>query len=69
MVYLKVLVVGGIDFNEWQGFVFGIGIDCLVMLKYGIFDLCVFFDVDLCWLCYYGFVSFDQLMLYGGLIC
>ena len=67
MVHPKVLEAGGIDPNEWQGFAFGIGIDRLAMLKYGIPDLRAFFDSDLRWLCHYGFASLDQPTLHGGL--
>ncbi|WP_197918950.1 phenylalanine--tRNA ligase subunit alpha [Thiosulfatihalobacter marinus] len=67
MVHPKVLEAGGIDPNEWQGFAFGIGIDRLAMLKYGIPDLRAFFDSDLRWLRHYGFASLDQPTLHGGL--
>ncbi|WP_370232091.1 phenylalanine--tRNA ligase subunit alpha [Cognatishimia sp.] len=68
MVHPKVLAAGGIDPNEWQGFAFGIGIDRLAMLKYGIPDLRAFFDADLRWLRHYGFASLDQPTLHGGLV-
>ncbi|MCW9041823.1 MAG: phenylalanine--tRNA ligase subunit alpha [Pseudopelagicola sp.] len=67
MVHPKVLEAGGVDPNEWQGFAFGIGIDRLAMLKYGIPDLRAFFDSDLRWLRHYGFASLDQPTLHGGL--
>ncbi|MEQ9694482.1 phenylalanine--tRNA ligase subunit alpha [Shimia sp. SDUM112013] len=67
MVHPKVLQAGGIDPNEYQGFAFGIGIDRLAMLKYGIPDLRAFFDSDLRWLRHYGFASLDQPTLHGGL--
>ena len=67
MVHPKVLVAGGIDPNEWQGFAFGMGIDRIAMLKYGIPDLRSFFDCDLRWLRHYGFASLDQPTLHGGL--
>ncbi|MDO6521983.1 phenylalanine--tRNA ligase subunit alpha [Shimia thalassica] len=67
MVHPKVLEAGGIDPNEYQGFAFGIGIDRLAMLKYGIPDLRAFFDSDLRWLRHYGFASLDQPTLHGGL--
>ncbi len=44
MVHPKVLEASGVDPDEWQGFAFGIGIDRLAMLKYGIPDLRAFFD-------------------------
>ncbi|KPA23492.1 Phenylalanine--tRNA ligase alpha subunit [Shimia sp. SK013] len=67
MVHPKVLEAGGIDPQEYQGFAFGIGIDRLSMLKYGIPDLRAFFDSDLRWLRHYGFASLDQPTLHGGL--
>ncbi|MEL6701760.1 MAG: phenylalanine--tRNA ligase subunit alpha, partial [Pseudomonadota bacterium] len=57
MVHPKVLQNGGIDPAEWQGFAFGMGIDRIAMLKYGIPDLRAFFDSDLRWLRHYGFAS------------
>jgi phenylalanyl-tRNA synthetase alpha chain len=67
MVHPKVLQAGGIDPDEWQGFAFGMGIDRIAMLKYGIPDLRAFFDSDLRWLRHYGFASLDQPNLHGGL--
>ncbi|MGR3760611.1 phenylalanine--tRNA ligase subunit alpha [Roseobacteraceae bacterium NS-SX3] len=67
MVHPKVLEAGGIDPYEYQGFAFGIGIDRLAMLKYGIPDLRAFFDSDLRWLRHYGFQSLDVPTLHGGL--
>ena len=67
MVHPKVLQAGGIDPNEWQGFAFGMGIDRIAMLKYGIPDLRAFFDSDLRWLRHYGFASLDQPNLHSGL--
>lgn len=63
----KVLKASGVDPNEWQGFAFGMGIDRLAMLKYGIPDLRAFFDSDLRWLRHYGFSSSDQPNLHSGL--
>lgn len=59
MVNPKVLENVGLDPNEYQGFAFGIGIDRIAMLKYGIPDLREFFEADLRWLHHYGFSSFD----------
>ncbi len=59
MVHPKVLSAGGIDPEEWQGFAFGMGIDRLAMLKYGMPDLRAFFDSDLRWLKHYGFAALD----------
>ncbi|MAP15456.1 MAG: phenylalanine--tRNA ligase subunit alpha [Oceanibulbus sp.] len=67
MVHPKVLQAGGIDPDKWQGFAFGMGIDRIAMLKYGIPDLRAFFDSDLRWLRHYGFASLDQPNLHGGL--
>ncbi|MEO0487166.1 MAG: phenylalanine--tRNA ligase subunit alpha [Pseudomonadota bacterium] len=67
MVHPKVLQHGGIDPAEWQGFAFGMGIDRIAMLKYGIPDLRAFFDSDLRWLKHYGFAALDQPNLAGGL--
>ncbi|MBT8476969.1 MAG: phenylalanine--tRNA ligase subunit alpha [Rhodobacteraceae bacterium] len=67
MVHPKVLAAGGIDPEVYQGFAFGMGIDRIAMLKYGIPDLRAFFDSDLRWLRHYGFASLDQPTLHGGL--
>ncbi|KEO53049.1 phenylalanine--tRNA ligase subunit alpha [Thioclava pacifica] len=67
MVHPKVLEAAGIDPNEWQGFAFGIGIDRLAMLKYGIPDLRAFFESDLRWLKHYGFSALDLPTVAGGL--
>ena len=67
MVHPKVLAAGGIDPDEWQGFAFGMGIDRIAMLKYGIPDLRAFFESDLRWLRHYGFAALDVPTLRGGL--
>lgn len=67
MVHPNVLKAGGIDPDEWQGFAFGIGIDRLAMLKYGIPDLRAFFDSDLRWLKHYGFNPLSVPTLAGGI--
>ena len=67
MVHPKVLQAGGIDPAQWQGFAFGMGIDRIAMLKYGIPDLRAFFESDLRWLRHYGFASLDQPTLRAGL--
>ncbi len=67
MVHPKVLEAGGIDPAEWQGFAFGMGIDRMAMLKYGVPDLRAFFDSDLRWLRHYGFRSLAVPTLHGGL--
>jgi len=60
MVHPHVLRSGGIDPEQWQGFAFGMGIDRIAMLKYGIPDLRAFFDSDLRWLRHYGFGALDM---------
>ncbi len=67
MVHPKVLAAGGIDPDQWQGFAFGMGIDRIAMLKYGIPDLRAFFDSDLRWLRHYGFSALDVPTMRGGL--
>ncbi|CUH65808.1 Phenylalanine--tRNA ligase alpha subunit [Thalassovita gelatinovora] len=67
MVHPNVLSAAGVNPDEWQGFAFGMGIDRLAMLKYGIPDLRAFFDSDLRWLRHYGFASLDVPTLHGGL--
>ena len=67
MVHPKVLAAGGVDTDVYQGFAFGMGIDRLAMLKYGIPDLRAFFDSDLRWLRHYGFASLDAPNLHGGI--
>lgn len=67
MVHPKVLEAGGIDPAVWQGFAFGMGIDRLAMLKYGIPDLRAFFESDLRWLRHYGFAALDVPTLAGGI--
>lgn len=67
MVHPNVLRAGGIDPDQWQGFAFGLGIDRIAMLKYGIPDLRAFFESDLRWLRHYGFASLDQPSLAAGL--
>jgi len=67
MVHPNVLKAGGIDPNEYQGFAFGLGIDRLAMLKYGIPDLRTFFESDVRWLKHYGFTPLDFSSMTGGL--
>jgi phenylalanyl-tRNA synthetase alpha chain len=56
MVHPNVLKNCGLDPSEWQGFAFGMGVERLAMLKYGIPDLRTFFESDVRWLNYYGFM-------------
>jgi len=67
MVHPQVLRNVDIDPDVYQGFAFGMGIDRLAMLKYGIPDLRAFFEADLRWLRHYGFVPLDIPSLHGGL--
>ena len=67
MVHPKVLAAAGVDPDRWQGFAFGMGIDRLAMLKYGIPDLRAFFGGDLRWLRHYGFVPLDVPTLQAGI--
>ena len=67
MVHPNVLINSKVDPNKFQGFAFGIGIDRLAMLKYGINDLRSFFECDYRWLNYYGFDPLDVPTNYRGL--
>ena len=67
MVHPNVLKNSKIDPYKFQGFAFGIGIDRLAMLKYGINDLRSFFECDYRWLNYYGFDPLDVPTNYRGL--
>ncbi len=67
MVHPNVLRNVGLDPEIYQGFAFGMGIDRVAMLKYGIPDLRTFFDGDLRWLRHYGFLPLDIPTTYGGL--
>jgi phenylalanyl-tRNA synthetase alpha chain len=66
MVHPHVLRNCGIDPAEYQGFAFGMGIERIAMLKYGIPDLRTFYDSDLRWLRHYGFVPLDIPSLVRG---
>ena len=59
MVHPNVLKNCGIDSEKYQGFAFGMGIERIAMLKYGIPDLRTFFDADMRWLKHYGFLPLD----------
>jgi phenylalanyl-tRNA synthetase alpha chain len=67
MVHANVLRNCGIDPEEYQGFAWGMGIDRIAMLKYGLPDLRDFFEGDLRWLDHYGFRPLDIPTLAGGL--
>ncbi len=61
MVHPNVLKNCGIDPEEYQGFAFGMGVERMAMLKYGIPDLRTFFESDLRWLKHYGFGPQDKI--------
>ncbi|MEG3619282.1 phenylalanine--tRNA ligase subunit alpha [Magnetovibrio sp. PR-2] len=67
MVNPKVLENCGIDSTKYQGFAFGMGVERLAMLKYGIPDLRTFYESDLRWLRHYGFSALDVPSMVGGL--
>jgi phenylalanyl-tRNA synthetase alpha chain len=66
MVHPQVLKNCGIDPEIHQGFAFGMGIERIAMLKYGIPDLRAFYEGDLRWLSYYGFAALDIPSLVRG---
>ena len=66
MVNPRVLENCGIDPSKHQGFAFGMGLERIAMLKYGIPDLRPFFDSDLRWMKHYGFFSFEQTSIHQG---
>ena len=67
MVHPNVLKNVKVNPDEFQGYAFGIGIDRLAMLKYGINDLRAFFDCDYRWLNHFGFDPIDVPTNYRGL--
>jgi phenylalanyl-tRNA synthetase alpha chain len=67
MVHPRVLAMCGVDPARYQGFAFGMGIERIAMLKYGIPDLRTFFEADLRWLRHYGFLPLEVPSLTGGL--
>src|SRR4029079_3813283 len=67
MVHPNVIKAGGLDPDRYQGFAFGMGLDRIAMLKYGIPDLRAFFEADLRWLRHYGFGALQIPTLAGGL--
>lgn len=68
MVNPRVLANCGYDPDKVQGFAFGMGIERLAMLKYGIPDLRTFYDSDMRWLRHYGFLPADMPALHSGLV-
>jgi phenylalanyl-tRNA synthetase alpha chain len=67
MVHPNVIRNCGLDPGKYQGFAFGMGLDRITMLKYGIPDLRDMFAADLRWLRHYGFTALDVPTLAGGL--
>ena len=67
MVHPNVIKSCGLDPEEYQGFAFGMGVDRLAMLKYGMPDLRPFFEPDARWLSHYGFSPLLQANLATGL--
>lgn len=66
MVHPKVIANCGLDPEKYQGFAFGMGLDRITMLKYGIPDLRDMFSADLRWMKHYGFLPLDVPTLAGG---
>lgn len=67
MIHPNVIRYGGLDPDKVQGFAWGMGIDRIAMLKYGMPDLRAFFAGDLRWLKHYGFPPLSVPTLAGGL--
>lgn len=67
MVHPNVIRNCGLDPEKYQGFAFGMGLDRIAMLKYGLTDLRAFFSGDMRWLRHYGFSVLDVPTLSGGL--
>ena len=67
MVHPNVLKNVKVDTLKYQGYAFGIGIDRMAMLKYGINDLRAFFETDYRWLNHFGFDPLDVPSSYRGL--
>lgn len=67
MVHPNVLRNCGLDPDEYQGFAFGMGVDRLAMLKYGMPDLRPYFEADADWIANYGFKPWLLPTLTGGL--
>ena len=66
MVHQNVLKACGLDPNTYQGFAFGLGVERIAMLKYGITDLRMFFECDLRWIKHYGFSFLDSADTFYG---
>ena len=63
----RLVDTGGLDPDEYQGFAWGMGLDRIAMLKYGMPDLRDFFNADVRWMNHYGFRPLDMPTLFGGL--
>ena len=66
MVHPKVIENCGLDPARYQGFAFGMGLERISMLKYGIPDLRTYYESDLRWLRHYGFAALDMPSLVAG---
>jgi len=67
MVHPNVLRACNIDPDVYQGFAWGMGVDRIAMLKYGMPDLRALFEADVRWISHYGFRPLDLPTLAGGL--
>ncbi len=67
MVHPNVLKACGLDPDEYQGYAFGLGMDRMAMLKYGLPDLRQFFENDVRWLKHYGFDPLQFPSMTSGL--
>jgi phenylalanyl-tRNA synthetase alpha chain len=67
MVHPSVLRNCGLDPDDYQGFAWGMGIERIATLKYGVPDLRQFFEADVRWLAHYGFRPLDLPTLAAGL--
>jgi len=63
----RVLKNCGVDPDKYQGFAFGIGLDRMAMMKYGIKDLRPMFEADMKWIKHYGFLPLDVPTVTSGL--
>jgi phenylalanyl-tRNA synthetase alpha chain len=66
MVHPRVLANCGVNPREWQGFAFGMGVERVAMLKYGMSDLRPFYESDARWLRHYGFSPLTPVALHEG---
>jgi phenylalanyl-tRNA synthetase alpha chain len=66
MVHPKVLANVGLDPRVWQGFAFGMGVERIAMLKYGMPDLRPFYESDIRWLRHYGFSALAPYIAHEG---